>query len=115
MREESHLDAMRAAIRGDFERLERRRGSQELLHVSEHGEEGPPPATEPEPWPSEPAGELRPEGAPPAPTREPEAPVAEAHPEEPPHEEEPSPAPEPENPQSGDDRPRSWLDRLLGR
>lgn len=31
MREESHLDDMRDAIRGDFERLERRRGPQELM------------------------------------------------------------------------------------
>ncbi len=31
MREESHLDDMRAAIRGDFERLEERRGEQVLL------------------------------------------------------------------------------------
>jgi hypothetical protein len=35
VREESHLDDMRAAIRGDFERLERRLGVQELMHVRE--------------------------------------------------------------------------------
>jgi len=34
MREESHLDDMRAAIRGDFERLAGRRGEQELMRVS---------------------------------------------------------------------------------
>ena len=39
--EESHVEAMRAAIRGDFERLERRRGGQELMRVGE-----PPPAPE---------------------------------------------------------------------
>jgi len=33
-REESHLDDMRAAIRGDFERLAGRRGEQELMRVS---------------------------------------------------------------------------------
>jgi len=33
--EESQLDDMRAAIRGDFERLERRRGGQELMRVTE--------------------------------------------------------------------------------
>ena len=33
MREESQLDEMRAAIRGDFERLEKRLGTQELMHV----------------------------------------------------------------------------------
>lgn len=31
MREESHLDDMRAAIRGDFERLAQRRGEQDLM------------------------------------------------------------------------------------
>ena len=31
MREESHLDDMRSAIRGDFERLAERRGEQELM------------------------------------------------------------------------------------
>ena len=35
MREESHLDEMRHAIRGDFERLAARRGDQELLRVGE--------------------------------------------------------------------------------
>lgn len=31
MREKSHLDDMRAALRGDFERLAERRGGQELM------------------------------------------------------------------------------------
>jgi hypothetical protein len=35
VREESHLDDMRDAIRGDFERLAARRGEQELMRVSE--------------------------------------------------------------------------------
>jgi len=35
MPEESHLDEMREAIRGDFERLAERRGKQQLLHVAE--------------------------------------------------------------------------------
>jgi hypothetical protein len=35
--DESHVDAMRAAIRGDFERLERRRGAQELMRIAEPG------------------------------------------------------------------------------
>jgi hypothetical protein len=34
MREESQLDEMRAAIRGDFERLAERRGEQELMRVA---------------------------------------------------------------------------------
>ena len=33
MREESHLDEMRSAIRGDFDRLAERRGEQELMRV----------------------------------------------------------------------------------
>jgi hypothetical protein len=35
MPEESHLDEMREAIRGDFERLAERRGEQQLLHPAE--------------------------------------------------------------------------------
>lgn len=46
VREESQLDEMRTAIRGDFERLAERRGEQELLRVSEP--EPPPPEVEPE-------------------------------------------------------------------
>jgi hypothetical protein len=41
VREESHLDEMRSAIRGDFERLAHRRGRQELMQVA-------PKPTEPE-------------------------------------------------------------------
>lgn len=35
MGEQSHVDAMREAIRGDFARLERRRGRQELMRAPE--------------------------------------------------------------------------------
>jgi hypothetical protein len=42
VREESHLDEMRSAIRGDFERLAERRGEQDLLRVEE--DVGEPPA-----------------------------------------------------------------------
>jgi hypothetical protein len=53
VREESQLDDMRAAIRGDFERLAERRGEQELMRVSEvplaHEAEPPPVVSEPEP------------------------------------------------------------------
>ena len=38
MREESHLDDMRDAIRGDFERLAERRGDQELMRSAEPAE-----------------------------------------------------------------------------
>ena len=46
VREESQLDEMRSAIRGDFERLAERRGEQELLRVSEP--EPPEPEIAPE-------------------------------------------------------------------
>jgi len=46
VREESHLDEMRDAIRGDFERLAARRGEQDLLRVGEP-ETPPPELTEP--------------------------------------------------------------------
>lgn len=48
MREESQLDEMRSAIRGDFERLAERRGEQELLRVSEPEPPEPEPEIEPE-------------------------------------------------------------------
>ncbi|HLG07753.1 MAG TPA: hypothetical protein VI409_03670 [Gaiellaceae bacterium] len=47
MREESHLDDMRSAIRGDFARLADRRGEQELMRIAPA-----PHATEPEDVPS---------------------------------------------------------------
>ena len=46
--EESHLDEMRSAIRGDFERLASRWGEQELLRVSDEAE------ADEEPFPDEP-------------------------------------------------------------
>jgi hypothetical protein len=51
VREESHLDDMRAAIRGDFERLEERRGEQDLMRISDEPDEQEPPdaAHQPEP------------------------------------------------------------------
>ena len=51
VREESHLDDMRAAIRGDFERLAERRGTQELMRevdVVPEPEPESPPASVPE-------------------------------------------------------------------
>jgi hypothetical protein len=75
MREESHLDEMRTAIRGDFERLAERRGEQDLMRVTD--EEAPeasieadapetalePPEAEPEPE-AQPELELEPEPKP---------------------------------------------------
>ena len=49
MREESHLDEMRNAIRGDFERLADRRGEQELMRPTEPRDA---PGEAPEPAPS---------------------------------------------------------------
>jgi hypothetical protein len=47
--DESHLDDMRSAIRGDFERLAERRGDQELLRVPEAAVlDAVPPVEEPE-------------------------------------------------------------------
>jgi hypothetical protein len=50
--EESHLEDMRSAIRGDFERLAERRGDQELMRVSAgaaqpYAAESPQPEAEP--------------------------------------------------------------------
>ena len=64
MREESHLDEMRDAIRGDFERLAARRGEQELMRTSE-----PEPSAKPEP---EPADELEEQPVEPEPESVPE-------------------------------------------
>jgi hypothetical protein len=54
--EESHVDAMRAAIRGDFERLERRRGAQELMRVADPS---PSASAAAEPRPEVPAATSR--------------------------------------------------------
>ena len=72
MREESHLDDMRSAIRGDFERLAERRGGQELMSVEDAVPEQDP--AEPEPRPEavpQPEAERDPE---PEPEREDELP-----------------------------------------
>jgi hypothetical protein len=53
VREESHLDEMRDAIRGDFERLAARRGEQELMRVVDDDA--------PKETPEEPAAEKEPE------------------------------------------------------
>jgi len=66
VREESHLDDMRDAIRGDFERLAERRGEQELMRVTDPEEDAV--AAEPAP---EPEHEAEPE---PLPEPEPEEP-----------------------------------------
>jgi hypothetical protein len=58
VREESHLDEMRAAIRGDFERFERRRGTPPLLQPVERR---PAPAPPEQPAPPEDAAQPSPE------------------------------------------------------
>jgi hypothetical protein len=45
--EESHLEEMRSAIRGDFARLAARRGDQELMRISD--EDAPEVGAEPTP------------------------------------------------------------------
>jgi hypothetical protein len=78
VREESHLDDMRSAIRGDFERLARRRGGQELLRPPEPRPEPdlaaePAQVEEPVPEPNSMRAELEHEAASdaPAPADEP--------------------------------------------
>ena len=53
MREESHLDDMRAAIRGDFDRLAQRRGGQELMQAPPEREQ----PDEPDPVEAEPGAQ----------------------------------------------------------
>ena len=61
MRDESHLDDMRAAIRGDFERLAERLGSQDLMRVSDEAQDEPAATPDEEesgvPEPAEPGTE----------------------------------------------------------
>jgi hypothetical protein len=52
VREESQLDEMRSAIRGDFARLAERRGAQELLRVSDAESPELPEEHDDEPHPS---------------------------------------------------------------
>ena len=130
VREESHLDDMRAAIRGDFERLAERRGAQELMRESgAEPAEGDPevdseatdaPPTSPDDQ-SEHAPEVHPEAAGPPPTShddEPELAPARAGAGEPP--EPPSPPRDASEPVAADEPAeheaprRSWLARLLG-
>ena len=124
MREESHLDDMRSAIRGDFERLAQRRGGQDLMRQPT-GQPDTEPDAEPDAEPAPAPTSL------PPPSSEPVAgaePPAQEQAEEGP-ELEPEGAVEPEAPEpdlgagavvepepSGEaPRPRSFLDRLLGR
>jgi hypothetical protein len=132
VREESHLEDMRSAIRGDFERLARRRGGQELMREPEEARAEPDPAPEPEEVATselEPVVEpepVEPEPVEPAPVEPGPWPAVEAVPvgeaavpdadAEPPPDELPDAGDasadreEPEEP-----RRRSFLDRLLGR
>lgn len=114
MREESHLDDMRAAIRGDFERLAERRGGQELMSPppEDAGPGEPDDFTEPSPPPEAPAPAAVPVAAK---TPLEDAAETEAVPEpeeEPVHEPKPAEAPV----EAPVEAPRrSWLARLLGR
>lgn len=100
MREESHLEDMRSAIRGDFERLAERRGGQELLRSTENVTEQ---AQEPE-------QALQ--------AAEPAVDEAEVPSQPTPHEAAPTdsgPAEEPPDAEREEPEPRSFFDRLLGR
>jgi hypothetical protein len=59
VREESHLEEMRSAIRGDFERLADRRGDQELMRVAD--DEPQPEPEQPLEQPPEPELETEPQ------------------------------------------------------
>lgn len=87
MREESHLDEMRTAIRGDFERLAERRGEQDLMRVADEAS-------------SEASVEAH------EPKLTVEAPAAEA-------EAEPEPEARPEPEAQPEPAQRSWLARLF--
>jgi hypothetical protein len=75
VREESHLEDMRSAIRGDFERLAERLGDQELMRVVDGEDPDPPEGGEafaPVPAPeaeAEPKSEPQPQPAPEEPRR----------------------------------------------
>ena len=114
---------MRSAIRGDFERLAKRRGGQELMRSSENVAEHDPELPEPEPVPQpepEPVPPPDPEPAPvpvpepePVPERRARASVPEPEPETVP-EPEPSGRPREAEPTREDDvpeEPRTELPR----
>lgn len=100
MREESHLDDMRAAIRGDFERLAKRRGGQELMREPTAAVEEAVAEPEPDPAPAASEPEVLAE------------PVASAEVEPP---EELAPVEEAPEDTVEEAPRRSFLDRLLGR
>jgi hypothetical protein len=124
VREESHLEDMRSAIRGDFERLAERRGGQELMRASEDEEPEPDsrqvadeqqvsdvrrPEPEAELASTVPAVETGEPDEEPAPHVS-QAPDVPKEPAESAESAEPEPLQEPEEPPR-----RSFLDRLFGR
>jgi hypothetical protein len=118
VREESHLEDMRAAIRGDFQRLEERRGEQVLVRAKDRSEADPSQRDETTGAAQE-AESARDEPqavGPPEPEPEPETTVAPPEPElERERGPEPEPAQEPDATPLDEPERRSWLDRLLGR
>jgi hypothetical protein len=144
VREKSHIDDMRSAIRGDFERLAERRGSQELMRAQAEEPEPQPQAVEVEAevFETAPAVEELPSvdprleepqleeprlEEPQLEEPEPEEPVVEAVRDEvvldameepPPSDEEPADEVEPsssEEPPAEEAPRRGWLARLFGR
>ncbi len=127
MREESHLEDMRSAIRGDFERLAERRGGQELMRASEDEQPEPDSSRVPDEQPVSDARPPEPEtelaSTMPAvetgePDEEPAPHFSQAPdvPEEPEEPGEPAELVEPEQPEQPEQPPRrSFFDRLFGR
>jgi hypothetical protein len=116
VREESHLDDMRAAIRGDFDRLAKRRGGQDLMQEAvvedRQAEELPEDRATETPAEVTQADEAHPRSEA---VSEQETPVQEAHapaePEAPTVSEDPG---QPEEPEELVEPRRGLLARLLG-
>jgi hypothetical protein len=117
VRDESHLDDMRNAIRGDFERLARRRGNQELMRLEDDPSEAVDSAGTPEPPEPEPPLTVTPTHEITGALTLPEIPQQEPSASDPSAELEPAPDPvlEVVSDVEAPTKHRSWLDRLLGR
>ena len=125
MRDESHLDDMRSAIRGDFERLAERRGGQELMRSAEEPQVLDSSKARPEAGagdePVSDSGHVPPEAstgeerASDVPRESPDEPAEPDEPDEPDELGALEEMDEPNALEETDEPRRSFLDRLLGR